>query len=141
MDRNKVEIAGRLTRDPDIKRTASGSVITELGLATNRKYRKDDETHEETTFIDVTFFGRQAEVVGKYLKKGEPIFIDGRLKLDSWEHKETGKTRTKLKVVGESFTFVGGGRGRTEERSPEPRQPAKQTSPAISDDEDEEIPF
>lgn len=136
MNRNKVEIAGRLTRDPDMKNTANGSVIAEVGLATNRKYRKDDETHEETTFVDVTFFGRQAELIGKYFRKGEPLFVDGRLKLDSWEHKETGKTRTKLKVVGEHFTFIGGGKPRADEG----HQPTKPAASASSDDDDD-LPF
>jgi|DEB0MinimDraft_6_1074348.scaffolds.fasta_scaffold00348_26 single-strand DNA-binding protein len=145
MDRNKIELAGRLTRDPELKNTVNGSVIAEIGLATNRKYRKNDELQEETLFVDVTFFGQQAETLGKYLTKGSPIFIDGRLKLDSWEDRETGKTRSRLKVIGESFTFIGGGQGGDRQAKPQQRQQRQpqpqQQSPLMDDDEGDDIPF
>lgn len=145
MDRNKIELAGRLTRDPELKNTANGSVIAEIGLATNRKYRKNDELQEETLFVDVTFFGQQAETLGKYLSKGSPIFIDGRLKLDSWTDKESGKTRSRLKVIGESFTFMGGGQGGERQAKPQQQrqmQPqSQQQAPMMDDDEGDDILF
>ena len=97
---NKVMLIGNLTRDPEVRHTPKGSAVTDIGLAINRNYTLDDgERREETTFVDVTFWGRQAEVIGEYMKKGRPMYVEGRLNLDQWEDKTSGQTRTKLKVV------------------------------------------
>lgn len=108
---NKVMIMGNLTRDPELRYTSSGTAIAQLGVATNRKYKDaNDEWQEEVTFIDVEVWGRQAENCNEYLSKGRPVFIEGRLKFDQWEDKETGQKRSKLKVAGDRVQFLGGGR-------------------------------
>ena len=94
---NKVMIIGNLTRDPEIKYTPKGTAIADIGLAVNRNYTTDSgEKREEVTFIDVTLWGRVAEIVGEYCKKGRPLFVEGRLQLDSWDDKATGQKRSKL---------------------------------------------
>jgi single-strand DNA-binding protein len=109
---NKVMIIGNLTRDPEIKYTPKGTAVAQIGLAVNRFYTTDSgEKQEETTFVDVELWGRQAEVAGEYLKKGRPVFIEGRLKLDSWDDKATGQKRSKMKVVGEQLQLLGGREG------------------------------
>ena len=126
---NKVMIIGNLTRDPEIKYTPKGTAIADIGLAVNRNYTTDGgEKREEVTFIDVTLWGRVAEIVGEYCKKGRPLFVEGRLQLDSWDDKATGQKRSKLKVVGENIQLLGSreggaggggehGEGRSEGRS------------------------
>lgn len=104
---NRVIIVGNLTREPEVKYIPSGTAVCELGLAVNRTWKKDGERKEETTFVDVTLWGRTAEVAGEYLSKGRQVLIEGRLQLDSWNDKETGKKRSKLKVVGEQMTMLG----------------------------------
>jgi single-strand DNA-binding protein len=111
---NKVILMGNLTRDPEVRSTASGQTVTALGLATNRTYTvggPGGEKREEVTFIDVDFWGKRGEVIAQYLKKGDPIFIEGRLSFRQWDDKE-GNKRSKLSVTGESFEFVGGKRER-----------------------------
>ena len=109
---NKVFLMGNLTRDPETRVTPDGLTICKMGLAVNRVFTtKDGERREETTFVDVDAFGRQAEVISKYLSKGRPIFMEGRLRYDQWEDRNTGDKRSKLAVVLESFQFLGGGRG------------------------------
>ncbi len=106
---NKVMLIGNLTRDPEVRYTPKGTAVTDIGMAINRNYSLDDgERREETTFVDITFWGRQAEVLGQYMKKGRPLFVEGRLQLDTWDDKNTGQKRSKLKVVGENFQFLGG---------------------------------
>ncbi|MGH8017664.1 MAG: single-stranded DNA-binding protein [Opitutaceae bacterium] len=105
---NKVILMGNLTRDPELRVTPKGTAVCQIGVAVNQTYKdKDGNSREETTFVDVDVFGRQAEVIAKYMSKGRPILVEGRLKLDSWETKE-GDKRSKLKVVLENFQFVGG---------------------------------
>src|SRR5947207_2016074 len=109
---NKVILAGNLTRDPELRYTPKGMAIAKLGLAINRTWKNEaGETKEEATFVDVDAFGRTAEVIGQYLKKGRPILIEGRLRLDQWDDKQTGQKRSKLGVVLESFQFMDSGRG------------------------------
>ncbi len=104
---NKVILMGNLTRDPELRVTPKGTPVCQIGLAVNRTFRDSDgNNREEVTFVDVDVFGRQAEVIGKYMSKGRPILVEGRLQLDSWESK-TGEKRSKLKVILESFQFVG----------------------------------
>lgn len=102
-------LIGNLTRDPEVRYTPKGTAVTDLGLAINRNYSTDDgDKREETTFVDITFWGRQAETLGQYMKKGRPLYVEGRLQLDTWDDKNTGQKRSKLKVVGENFQFLGG---------------------------------
>jgi single-strand DNA-binding protein len=135
---NKVILVGNLTRDPQIKHTTGGTAVTELGMAVSRKWfdKTANQQKEETTFVDVTLWAKTAEVAGQYLKKGSNILIEGRLQLDSWNDTETGHKRSKLRVVGETLTMLGGKRdeGPSEERqSPQPTLPEPESG--------EEIPF
>lgn len=104
---NRVFLIGRLTRDPELRYTPQGTPVTEIGLAINREYTVGTERRKETTFVDVTLWKRQAEVVCQYLKKGAPIFIEGRLSLDTWEQQD-GQKRSRMRVVAENFQFIGG---------------------------------
>jgi single-strand DNA-binding protein len=104
---NKVIIAGNLTRDPEMRYTPKGTAVAGFGLAINRKWKTETgETKEEVTFVDVDAFGRQAEVIAQYMKKGRPLLVEGRLKLNEWEDKNTHQKVTKLRVVLESFSFI-----------------------------------
>ena len=112
---NKVILLGNLTRDPEVRYTPKGSAVADLGIAVNRQYTLENgEKREEVTFVDVTFWGRTAEVAGEYLKKGRPVFIEGRLQLDTWDDKQSGQKRSRLKVIGETMQMLGsrGGAGR-----------------------------
>ena len=105
---NKVMLIGNLTRDIELKYTPKGLAIAELGLAINRRYKTESgEQKEETTFVDVTMWGRQAEIAKEYLSKGKPVYVEGRLQLDSWDDKQTGQKRSKLKVTGEALQLLG----------------------------------
>ncbi|PWU13031.1 MAG: single-stranded DNA-binding protein [Verrucomicrobia bacterium] len=104
---NKVILAGNLTRDPELRYTPKGTAVAKFGLAINRKWKSDTgEMKEEVTFVDVEAWNRQAEVVAQYLKKGRPFLVEGRLKLDQWEDKNTHQKQSKLKVVLETFSFI-----------------------------------
>lgn len=147
---NKVILLGNLTRDPEVRYTPKGTAVTELGMAVNRVYTAENgEKREETTFVDVTLWGRTAEIAGEYLKKGRPVLIEGRLQLDSWDDKQSGQKRTKLKVVGEGLQLIGsrpggGGGGGDEEGSSAPRSSSKSAPPpkaAPSEPDGDEIPF
>jgi len=152
---NKVILIGNLTRDPEIKYTPKGTAVAELGLAVNRVFTPEGgERREETTFIDVTLWGRQAEVANEYAKKGRPIYVEGRLQMDSWEDKATGQKRSKLKVVGENIQLLGsregggGGGGRSGggdyDDAPPSRPAARSSAPASrppAEPEDDDIPF
>lgn len=105
---NQVILLGNLTRDVELRQTPSNQPVANIGLAMNRQYQtREGERREETTFVDCEAWGRQAEVMAQYLSKGRPVFIQGRLKLDTWQDKDGGN-RSKLKVVVENFQFVGG---------------------------------
>ena len=107
---NKVILMGNVTRDPEVRYTPGGTAVTDIGLAVNRYWmdKSSNERKEETTFIDVTLWGRTAEIAGEYLSKGRPCLIEGRLQLDQWEDRETGQKRSRLKVVGDSLQLLGG---------------------------------
>lgn len=148
---NKVVLVGNLTRDPELRYTPKGTAIAKIGLAVNRTWRNEaGETKEEVTFIDVDIFGRTAENVGQYMRKGSPILIEGRLKLDTWDDKQSGQKRSKLGVVAETVQFLGGSRG-GEGGGAEvsrPRPAAKPSSPAaeapdadMPPPEDDDVPF
>ena len=130
---NKAILMGNLTRDPEMRYTPKGTAVGKIGIAINRRY-KDAEGNqlEETTFVDVDVFGKQAETIGKYMRKGRPIMIEGRLKLDEWEDQKTGQKRSKLGVVCERFNFVGG-----KDENQEPTSEAPKKSPIDDDD----VPF
>jgi len=123
---NKVMIMGNLTRDPEVKYTPKGTAVADLALAINRVYSTDaGEKREETTYVDVELWGRQAEIAGEYLRKGRPVYIEGRLKLDTWDDKQTGQKRSKMRVVGEAMQLLGsrdGGSGGAEGEDGAPRQ-------------------
>ena len=154
---NKVILMGNLTRDPEVRYTPKGSAVTDIGLAVNRVYSTDNgEKREETTFVDVTLWGRTAEIAGEYLKKGRPVLIEGRLQLDSWDDKQSGQKRSKLKVIGESMQLLGGrgGGGEGDEggggggggfRQSSGGGGGRSTAPpprsAPSEPDDDEIPF
>ncbi|HOB99616.1 MAG TPA: single-stranded DNA-binding protein [Verrucomicrobiota bacterium] len=131
---NKVILAGNLTRDPEVRYTSKGVAIAKLGLALNRTFTTESgEKREEVTFVDVDAFGRQAEVIGQYMRKGRSILIEGRLKLDQWEDKTTHQKKTKLGVVLESFSFLDSGRGEGSPGDPAaPRPAAAAPSPAAA---------
>jgi single-strand DNA-binding protein len=144
---NKVILAGNLTRDPELRYTPKGTAIARLGIACNRKWKSETgEMKEEVTFVDVDAFGKTAETIGQYLKKGRPILIEGRLRYDTWEDKQSGQKKSKLGVVLETFQFLdsGGGRG---EGSPAPSRPAAGSAPAAEAPEAEpphegdDVPF
>src|SRR6267378_2301249 len=108
---NRVILMGNLTRDPELRYTPKGTAIAKLGLAVNRVWRTETgETKEEVTFVDIDSFGKQAETIAQYLKKGSPLLMEGRLRLDQWDDKQTGQKRSKLGVVLESFKFMDSGR-------------------------------
>ena len=105
---NQVILLGNLTRDVELRHTPGNQAVANIGLAINRQYQtREGERREDTTFVDCEAWGRQAEVMAQYLSKGRPVFIQGRLKLDTWQDQQ-GQNRSKLKVVVENFQFVGG---------------------------------
>ncbi len=134
---NKVFLMGNLTRDPELRRLPSGSAVTELGLALNRSFTgKDGERREEVTYVDVTVWDRQAEACCQYLKKGRPVHVEGYLKMDSWDDKETGKKQYKLKIQADRVEFLGGrdggggggGAGEDDLSAPAPRESSPRRS-------------
>jgi single-strand DNA-binding protein len=147
---NKVILAGNLTRDPELRYTPKGMAIAKLGLAINRTWKNEaGETKEEATFVDVDAFGRTAEVIGQYLKKGRPILVEGRLRLDTWDDKQTGQKRSKLGVVLENFQFMDSGKGDGSSgdgpRSRPPAGPAAQAPEGVQPEapgpEEDDVPF
>lgn len=120
---NKVILIGNLTRDPELRYTPKGMAVARLGMAINRNWKTETgEAREEVTFVDVDAFGRQAETLAQYMKKGSPLLVEGRLRLDTWEDKQTNQKRSKLGVVVEGFQFLGSARG--EEGAPRARAAA-----------------
>ena len=133
---NRVILMGNITRDIELRYTQGGTAVTELGLAVNdRRKNPAGEWVDEATFVDVTLWGRTAEIAGQYLGKGSPVLIEGRLKLDMWE--KDGQKRNKLKVVGEKLQMLGSKKDSANEYS----EPSKQDKPEVQYDEDDDIPF
>lgn len=146
---NKVILAGNLTRDPELRYTPKGAAIARITLAVNRTYTASEggEKKEEVTFVDVDIWNRQAEVIAQYVKKGQPLLVEGRLKQDTWEDKNTKQKVSKLRVVLESFSFLSSGnRGGDGGPAPAPARPSASAAPAPEppDNEpphDDEVPF
>ena len=139
---NKVMLMGNLTRDPEVRYTPSGMAVADLRLAVNRRYRSaDGQEHEETCFVDCTAFGRTGENINKYCKKGNPLFVEGRLNFSSWTAQD-GTKRSKLKVVIDSFQFIGSAAGAGGQNSP--RQQGSQDMPPQDENQavgNDDIPF
>jgi single-strand DNA-binding protein len=166
---NKVILVGNLTRDPEIRYTPKGSAVADIGLAMNRSYTLEGgERREETTYVDITLWARLAELAGQYLTKGRQVYIEGRLQMDTWQDKQTGQNRSKLKVVGENMVFLGnrgdsggGGaqgnsgdyEGSQDDGGPPSQAPSEPPSgnvgngsgggsaPPVVDEDDDDIPF
>lgn len=162
---NKIILLGNLTRDPQLRYLPSQMAVVEFGLAVNHRFRnKNGEDREEVCFVDVTAFGRQAEVINQYCQKGRPLLVEGRLKYDTWEDKQGGGKRSKHSVVVDNFQLLGGAQGagggggpgfdegeqrpqRAPARGPQQRPPARQ--PAAPEQpygeeeqfKDDDIPF
>ena len=127
---NKVILAGNLTRDPELRYTPKGTAIARITLAINRRWTSDTgEQKEEVTFVDIDAFGKQAETIGQYLKKGRPLLVEGRLKYDTWDDKQTGQKRSKLGVVLDNFQFLDSGNRGDGGAAPPPR-PRPAATPA-----------
>jgi single-strand DNA-binding protein len=147
---NRVLLIGNLTRDPEVRYTPKGTAVADIGIAVNRVYSGEDgEKKEEVTFIDVTLWARQAEVAQEYLKKGRQVFIEGRLQLDTWDDKQTGQKRSRLRVVAENMQMLGS-RGESEAGSTAPSTQRRTTPPPPQrqtpkdpdlDAEPDDIPF
>lgn len=144
---NKVILMGNLTRDPELRYTPKGTAVAKLGLAVNRVWKTEaGETKEDVLFIDVEAFSRQAETIGQYLKKGSPILVEGRLRLDTWEDKQTNQKRSKILVAAENVRFLGSGQPRGENEPEVSRsRPSTAPAPAPGDPADEppsdDVPF
>ncbi|MFV0337431.1 MAG: single-stranded DNA-binding protein [Chthoniobacterales bacterium] len=156
---NKVILIGNVTRDLELRYTPKGTAVTDLGLAINRGFSGDSgERREETTFVDVTLWGKTAENACQYLSKGRPVYIEGRLQLDTWEDKQSGTKRSRLRVIGETMQFLGSrgdggggnrgggsGGGDYSESRPAKSQPPAQPEPRDSDydqgNDEDDIPF
>jgi single-strand DNA-binding protein len=148
---NKVILMGNLTRDPELRYTPKGTAIAKIGLAVNRVWTNEaGEKKEEVTFVDVDVFGRTAENVGQYMRKGRPILVEGRLKLDQWDDKQTGQKKSKLGVVAETVQFLGSapvageGGAPAAPRAPRPATATSAPAPEAGDSEpphDDDVPF
>ena len=153
---NKVLLMGNLTRDPELRVTPKGTPICQFSLAINRQFKMESgESREEVIYVDIEAWGKQGETIAKYCTKGRPLYVEGRLRLDQWEDKNTKEKRSRMKVVLEQFQFLGDGRGggggggasaepgidqtaSPEKYSPPPRSAAK---PAAPESLDEDVPF
>ena len=152
---NKVMLLGNITRELEVRYTPKGTAVCDLGMAINRIRTGDNgERIEEVTYVDVTLWGRQAELAGQYLAKGRPVFIEGRLQLDQWDDKQTGQKRSRLRVVAETMPFIGGGGqggggNAPRQQSGQPPQPQNQAPPPQGgapaadsfDNDEDDIPF
>ena len=151
---NKVILVGNLTRDPELRYTPKGTAIAKFGLAVNRVWTSESgEKKEEVTFIDIDVFGRTAENVAQYMRKGSPMLVEGRLRLDQWDDKQTGQKRSKLGVVLEGFSFLDSGRADSGAPSEAPRArsaavpaaasaaPEAAAEPETVPHEEDDVPF
>lgn len=127
---NKVILLGNLTRDPEVRYTTGGTAVCDITLAINHTYtdKRSNERREDVSFIDVTLWGRTAEIAGEYLAKGRPVLVEGRLQQDKWDDKETGQKRSKLKVVADSMQLLGGRGDAAGGQGPGPGGPSRSTA-------------
>jgi len=143
---NRVILLGNLTRDPQLRYLPNNTAVCEFGLAVNRRYRdREGNQKEEVCFVDLTAFGRQAETINQYVRKGRPLMVEGRLKFDSWTGQD-GQKRSKLSVVVENFQFVGAreadGAAETPRRGESPAAPAGEPGPTDEASPDvDDLPF
>jgi len=141
---NRVLLMGNMTRDPQLSYLPSQTAVAEFGLAMKRTFKKQDGSQgEEVCFVDCQIFGKRAEVINKYFKKGDPIFIEGRLKLDSWQAQD-GSKRSRLRVFVENFEFIGGRRGggqSTDSQDMPAEMPAADAEAPYGASGGDEIPF
>ncbi|MDE0826282.1 MAG: single-stranded DNA-binding protein [Akkermansiaceae bacterium] len=127
---NKVMLIGNVVADLELRYTPKGTAVTDLRMAVNRQWNNDQGTRqEETTFLDVTLWSRQAELAAQYLSKGRPVYIEGRLQMESWEDKTSGQKRSRLKIVGENMQFLGSAGGGGGERPQQQSAPQEQSRP------------
>jgi single-strand DNA-binding protein len=158
---NKVLLMGNLTRDPELRVTPKGTPICQFSLAINRQFKMESgESREEVIYVDVEAWGKQGETIAKYMTKGRPLYVEGRLRLDQWEDKNTKEKRSRMKVVLEQFQFLGDSRGgggggaggpssdidqtgggSPERHSPPPRGGGGNARPASTENLDEDVPF
>lgn len=158
---NKVLLMGNLTRDPELRVTPKGTPICQFSLAINRQFKMESgESREEVIFVDIEAWGKQGETIAKYMTKGRPLYVEGRLKLDQWEDKNTKEKKSKMRVVLEQFQFLGDSRGggagggggsapagefdQTGGGSPERHAPPARSGgakPASQENLDEDVPF
>ena len=125
---NRVLLIGNLTRDPEVRYTPKGTAVADLSLAINRYIKSDDgDQKEEVTYVNVTLWGRAAEISGQFLQKGKPVFIEGRLHLDTWEDKQSGQKRSRLRVIGESMQLLAPRNGNGQPAAPSQSDPAPRT--------------
>jgi single-strand DNA-binding protein len=149
MNLNKVMLGGRVTRDTELRHTPKGTAVADIAIAVNRVFTNEQgQKTEESTFVDVTLWGRQAEIASQYLHKGSPVFVEGRIQMDSWVDKQSGEKRNRLKVVGEHLQLLGDRResagastapAATVARAPQPRPVGPRE--LDRDVEPEDIPF
>jgi len=141
---NRVILVGNLTRDPELRYIPSGMAVSNIGLAVNDRFKRGDQWVEEPVFVDITLWGRQAEIANEYLSKGSSVLIEGRLKLDRWE--KDGQKHSKLKVIGERMQMLGGkgggGRGGGgDSTSDDESEPSEQYAPTGGAPPSDDIPF
>jgi single-strand DNA-binding protein len=155
---NKVMLMGNLTRDPELRVTPKGTSICQFALAINRQFKMESgESREEVIYVDIEAWGKQGETIAKYCVKGRPLFVEGRLRLDQWEDKNTKEKRSRMKVVLEQFQFLGDSRGggagasaaapageydqtpSPERHAPPPRNAG--AKPAAGETLDDDVPF
>jgi len=140
---NRVMLMGNLTRDPEIKYTAKGTAIADISIAVNRKWKdENNQQKEDTTFVDLTAWGKTAELAGQYLTKGSSCYFEGRLNLETWDDKTSGQKRSKMKVIAESMQFLGGKKESGGTQQSAPSKPKHHSEVVIPDDDDSDsIPF
>lgn len=141
---NKVILIGNLGKDPEVRYTQGGQAVCAMRIATSRSWtdKQSGTRKEETEWHDVEVWGKQAEACGEYLTKGRPVFVEGRLKTDKWQDKESGQDRYRIKIVAENVRFLGGGKGGGEQRSDAGEQPSGGADDGYRETSDNpEIPF
>lgn len=139
---NRVMLIGNLTRDPELRATPKGTAICSFSLAVNRRFKSETgEDREEVTYVDIEAWGKAGENIAKYCTKGRPLFVEGRLRLDQWEDKNTKEKRSRMKVVCENFQFLGGRDSAPESAARPAAAPARAAQQKFDEKLDEDVPF